>query len=112
MILCQCVKRRAFDTGFDGRSRAFMKFSKVAIIVFLCDTFRRGPSRSVPAGEIVNQINALVRVRASSLGLISLIMKGLPGSLNLTALVRKILKLVPELRLRLSSLDQWRWMIP
>ncbi|MGA0315047.1 MAG: radical SAM protein, partial [Alphaproteobacteria bacterium] len=64
----------------------------------------------VPAGEIVNQITALVKKGFKEVVLTGVDLtdygKGLPGSLNLTALVRKILKLVPALeRLRLSSLD-------
>jgi len=98
--------------GFDGRSRAFIEVQQGCDhrCTFCVIPFGRGPSRSVPAGEIVNQINALVKKGFKEVVLTGVDLtdygKGLPGSLNLTALVRKILKLVPELeRLRLSSLD-------
>ena len=70
----------------------------------------RGPSRSVPAGEVVSRIRSLVEngtreavltgVDITSYG------AGLPGEMTLGRLVRTILKLAPELpRLRISSID-------
>ncbi len=73
--------------------------------------FARGPSRSVPAGEVVARIRALVEsghkeavltgVDITSYG------RDLPGQPTLGRLVRQVLRHVPELkRLRLSSIDQ------
>jgi len=72
--------------------------------------FGRGNSRSVPMGQVVDQIRHLVErgyrevvltgVDLTSYGV------GLPGTARLGTLVRQILKHVPELpRLRLSSID-------
>jgi threonylcarbamoyladenosine tRNA methylthiotransferase MtaB len=73
--------------------------------------YGRGPSRSVPADEVVAQVRRLVEQ-----GLGEIVLTGvditayggdLPGDLVLGKLVRQILRQVPELgRLRLSSIDQ------
>jgi len=70
----------------------------------------RGPSRSLPMGDIVRQVRAAV-----TLGHREVVLTGvditafggdLPGKPGLGQLVRRLLALVPELeRLRLSSLD-------
>ena len=70
----------------------------------------RGPSRSLPVGDIVRQVRAAV-----ALGHREVVLTGvditafggdLPGKPGLGQLVRRLLALVPELeRLRLSSLD-------
>jgi threonylcarbamoyladenosine tRNA methylthiotransferase MtaB len=77
---------------------------------FCVTTLARGPSRSVPAGGVIDAIKAVVArgqleavltaVDLTSYG------AGLPGQPTLGLLVERILKAVPELpRLRLSSLD-------
>jgi threonylcarbamoyladenosine tRNA methylthiotransferase MtaB len=72
--------------------------------------YGRGPSRSVPMGEVVAQVRALVErgYREVVLTGVDLTSYGenLPGEPRLGALVKSILKHVPELpRLRLSSID-------
>jgi threonylcarbamoyladenosine tRNA methylthiotransferase MtaB len=72
--------------------------------------FGRGPSRSVPAGEVVARIRALVEAGHKEIVLtgvdITAYGADLPGRMTFGKLVQKILKLVPELpRLRLSSID-------
>ena len=72
--------------------------------------FGRGPSRSVPAGEVVAQVRRLAENGYAEIVLtgvdITAYGKDLPGEMTLGKLVRKVLKLVPELqRLRLSSID-------
>ena len=72
--------------------------------------YGRGPSRSVPAGEVVGRIRALVEAGCREIVLtgvdITAYGADLPGGPTLGKLVQKILKLVPELpRLRLSSID-------
>jgi threonylcarbamoyladenosine tRNA methylthiotransferase MtaB len=72
--------------------------------------FARGPSRSLPAGAVVEQIARLV-----DLGFLEVVLTGvdltawggdLPGAPRLGNLVRRVLRLVPGLaRLRLSSID-------
>lgn len=72
--------------------------------------YGRGNSRSVPAGEVVAQVRALVDqgVKEVVLTGVDLTSWGadLPGTPPLGRLVQRILKLVPDLpRLRLSSID-------
>ena len=72
--------------------------------------YGRGPSRSVPAGEVVSQVRTLVERGHREVVLtgvdITAYGADLPGTMTLGKLTRTILKLVPELpRLRLSSID-------
>ena len=72
--------------------------------------FGRGPSRSVPAGAIVDQVRRLVDEGVQEVVLTGVDVTSygpdLPGSPTLGALVERILRHVPALpRLRLSSLD-------
>jgi threonylcarbamoyladenosine tRNA methylthiotransferase MtaB len=98
--------------GFDGRARAFVQIQQGCDhrCTFCIIPYGRGPSRSVPAGEVVAQTRRLVEggyrevvltgVDLTSYG------KDLPGEPTLGQLVRRVLRLVPELpRLRLSSID-------
>jgi threonylcarbamoyladenosine tRNA methylthiotransferase MtaB len=98
--------------GFGGRARAYVEVQNGCDhrCTFCVIPYGRGPSRSVPAGEVVRQMRALVAqgyrevvmtgVDLTSYG------TGLPGEMTLGRLVRTVLKLVPELpRLRLSSID-------
>ena len=77
---------------------------------FCAIPFGRGPSRSVPAGGVIDRIEALVDAGHREIVLtgVDLTSYGhdLPGAPSLGALVERILALVPRLeRLRLSSLD-------
>jgi threonylcarbamoyladenosine tRNA methylthiotransferase MtaB len=72
--------------------------------------YGRGPSRSVPAGIVVENARALVAAGHAEIMLtgvdIASYGKDLPGQPPLGQLVRRLLKLVRQLRrLRLSSLD-------
>jgi threonylcarbamoyladenosine tRNA methylthiotransferase MtaB len=98
--------------GFEGRSRAFVQVQNGCDhrCTFCIIPFGRGPSRSVPMGEIVSQIRRLTAngYREAVLTGVDLTSYGgtLPGSPSLGRLVKAILKHVPELeRLRLSSID-------
>ena len=99
--------------GFGSRARAFVQVQNGCDhrCTFCIIPFARGPSRSVPAGEIVRQIRHLVAAGCAEAVLtgvdITAYGADLPGSASLGGLVRQILKHVPELqRLRLSSIDQ------
>ena len=77
---------------------------------FCAIPFGRGPSRSVPAGVVIDRISALVDAGHREIVLtgVDLTSYGhdLPGTPSLGSLVERILTLVPRLeRLRLSSLD-------
>ncbi|MBB5986257.1 tRNA (N(6)-L-threonylcarbamoyladenosine(37)-C(2))-methylthiotransferase MtaB [Sphingobium lignivorans] len=99
-------------SAFAERVRAFVVVQNGCDhrCTFCIIPYGRGPSRSVPAGSIVEQVALLV-----AQGVQEVILTGvdvtsygpdLPGSPTLGALVERILRHVPALpRLRLSSLD-------
>jgi threonylcarbamoyladenosine tRNA methylthiotransferase MtaB len=98
--------------GFGGRARAFLEVQQGCdhSCTFCIIPKGRGPSRSVPLGEIVRQARQLVERGAAELVLtgVDLTAYGadLPGAPTLGQTVRRLLAQVPELeRLRLSSLD-------
>ena len=98
--------------GYQERSRAFVQVQNGCDhrCTFCIIPYGRGNSRSVPAGEVVSQIQRLV-----DNGYQEVIITGvditsygpdLPGSPTLGSLCQNILKHVPDLkRLRLSSID-------
>jgi threonylcarbamoyladenosine tRNA methylthiotransferase MtaB len=98
--------------GFEGRARGFVEVQQGCDhrCTFCIIPFGRGNNRSVPAGEVVTQARRLVESGLSEVVLTGVDITGyggdLPGRPSLGQLVRRVLKLVPELkRLRLSSLD-------
>ena len=99
--------------GFGSRTRAYVQVQNGCDhrCSFCIIPFGRGPSRSVPAGEVVAQVRRLVEGGCREVVLTGVDItdygKDLPGRTTLGALVRQVLKHVPELeRLRLSSIDQ------
>ena len=99
-------------TEFGGRARAFVQVQAGCDhrCTFCVIPFGRGPSRSVPVGEVVRQVRTLVEAGYREVVLtgvdITAYGADLPGAPSLGQLVRRLLALVPELpRLRLSSLD-------
>ena len=99
--------------GFGARSRAYVQVQNGCDhrCTFCIIPYGRGPSRSVPAGEVVQQIRRLTEAGFAEVVLtgVDLTSYGidLPGDMRLGRLVRQILKHVPELqRLRISSIDQ------
>jgi threonylcarbamoyladenosine tRNA methylthiotransferase MtaB len=98
--------------GFGSRARAYVQIQNGCDhrCTFCIIPFGRGPSRSVPAGEVVAQVRRLAEKGYAEIVLtgvdITAYGKDLPGEMTLGKLVRTALKLVPELpRLRLSSID-------
>jgi threonylcarbamoyladenosine tRNA methylthiotransferase MtaB len=98
--------------GFGNRARAYVQIQNGCDhrCTFCVIPFGRGPSRSVPAGEVVAQARRLVEKGYAEIVLtgvdITAYGKDLPGEMTLGRLMRSVLKLVPELpRLRLSSID-------
>jgi threonylcarbamoyladenosine tRNA methylthiotransferase MtaB len=98
--------------GFEGHVRAFVQVQNGCDhrCTFCAIPFGRGPSRSVPMGEVVNQVRRLVAhgYREVVLTGVDLTAWGtdLPGKPPLGELVRAMLRHVPELpRLRVSSVD-------
>ena len=98
--------------GFDGRARAFVQVQNGCDhrCTFCIIPFGRGPSRSVPMGEIASQIRRLVENGYREVVLtgvdITAYGRDLPGTPTLGQMVARVLASVAELpRLRLSSLD-------
>ena len=101
-----------FVDGFEGRARAFVQVQNGCDhrCTFCIIPYGRGNSRSVPMGSIVEEARRLVDTGFAEIVLTGVDLtaygRDLPGSPALGVLVRKLLKLIPELkRLRLSSLD-------
>lgn len=98
--------------GYAERARAFVQVQTGCDhrCTFCIIPYGRGNSRSVPAGDVIRQIQTLV-----DNGYPEIVITGvditsygpdLPGKPSLGQLCQKILKLVPDLkRLRLSSID-------
>lgn len=98
--------------GFGTRARAYVQVQNGCDhrCTFCIIPFGRGNSRSVPAGVVVDQIKRLV-----GQGYLEVVLTGvdltswgadLPSQPRLGDLVRRILRLVPDLaRLRISSID-------
>jgi threonylcarbamoyladenosine tRNA methylthiotransferase MtaB len=103
----------AFIDGFGSNARAYVEVQNGCDhrCTFCIIPFGRGPSRSVPAGDVVAQVRKLVAAGYAEIVLTGVDITdygaGLPGDMTLGKLVRHILRQVPELeRLRLSSIDQ------
>ena len=98
--------------GFGGRARAFVQVQQGCDhrCTFCIIPFGRGPSRSVPLGEIAAQTRRLLEAGAAEIVLTGVDIASwgadLPGAPRLGQAVRRLLAQIPELkRLRLSSVD-------
>ncbi|MEO0486145.1 MAG: tRNA (N(6)-L-threonylcarbamoyladenosine(37)-C(2))-methylthiotransferase MtaB [Pseudomonadota bacterium] len=98
--------------GFGTRARAYVQVQNGCDhrCTFCIIPYGRGNSRSVPAGVVVDQIKRLVDRGFNEVVLTGVDMTSwgadLPAQPKLGDLVRRILKLVPDLpRLRISSID-------
>lgn len=98
--------------GLEGRTRAFVQVQNGCDhrCTFCIIPFGRGPSRSVPIGDIVRQVRELVASGYREIVLTGVDItdygKDLPGQPTLGQMISRLLALVPELpRLRLSSID-------
>lgn len=98
--------------GMEGRARAYVQVQNGCDhrCTFCIIPYGRGNSRSVPAGEVVEQVKALVGTGHHEVVLTGVDLTSwggdLPGTPPLGNLVQRIIKLVPDLKqLRLSSID-------
>jgi threonylcarbamoyladenosine tRNA methylthiotransferase MtaB len=98
--------------GFGTRARAYVQVQNGCDhrCTFCIIPYGRGNSRSVPAGVVVEQIRRLVGRGYNEVVLTGVDLTSwgadLPGAPRLGDLVRRILRLVPDLpRLRISSID-------
>ena len=94
------------------KTRAFIRIQNGCnhSCTFCIITKARGDSKSVPSGLIISEIKNIINNDVEEIILTGVDLtsygEDLPGRNNLGILVKKILKLVPELkRLRISSLD-------
>ena len=98
--------------GFGNRARAYVQIQNGCDhrCTFCIIPFGRGPSRSVPAGEVVAQVRRLAEKGYAEIVLtgvdITAYGKDLPGEMTLGKLVRTVLKLVPELPRLTAVLDR------
>ncbi len=97
---------------FDGKSRAYIEIQQGCDhrCTFCIIPYGRGNNRSVPAGEIIERIKKIVKNGYKECVLTGVDItdygKDLPGRPTFSNLIKRILKLVPELeQLRLSSID-------
>ncbi len=98
--------------GFEGKARAFIQIQNGCNhrCTFCIIPYGRGNSRSVPAGEVVDQIRRLVENGYGEVVLSGVDITSwgadMPGAPTLGRLVQQILTHVPDLpRLRISSID-------
>ena len=98
--------------GLEGRTRAFVQVQNGCDhrCTFCIIPYGRGPSRSLPVGEVVAQTRRLVEAGCREVVLTGVDLtswgRDLPGRPSFSQLVGRLLRLVPELpRLRLSSID-------
>ena len=98
--------------GMRGRTRAFVQVQNGCDhrCTFCIIPYGRGNSRSVPMGAVVEQVRNLVEHGSREVVLTGVDITGygrdLPGEPKLGALVKGLLRHVPELeRLRISSID-------
>jgi len=97
---------------FDGKSRAYIEIQQGCDhrCTFCIIPYGRGNNRSVPAGDIVDRIKKIVKNGYKEVVLTGVDItdygKDLPAQPTFSNLIKRILKLVPDLeQLRLSSID-------
>ncbi len=97
---------------FENKTRAFLEIQNGCNhrCTFCVIPFGRGNSRSVAFGEIVTQVKKMVAAGHKEVVFTGVDISGygedLPVKITLTQMIKRLLKLVPELpRLRLSSID-------
>ena len=97
---------------FDGKSRAYIEIQQGCDhrCTFCIIPYGRGNNRSVPAGEIVERIKKIVSNGYKEIVLTGVDItdygKDLPAQPTFSNLIKRIIKLVPDLeQLRLSSID-------
>ncbi len=97
---------------FDGKSRAYIEIQQGCDhrCTFCIIPYGRGNNRSVPMGEIVERIKKIVKNGYKEVVLTGVDItdygKDLPAQPTFSNLIKRILKLVPDLeQLRLSSID-------
>jgi len=111
-ILLEKKKIPSTIEKFDGKSRAYIEIQQGCDhrCTFCIIPYGRGNNRSVPAGEIVERIKKIVNNGYKEVVLTGVDItdygKDLPAQPTFSNLIKRIIKLVPNLeQLRLSSID-------
>ena len=114
-VLDVALKRRSFEVlpagGLEGRTRAMLKVQDGCsnFCTYCIIPYTRGPVRSAPLTLVLEQARAL-----AAQGYRELVVTGieiaswgvdLPGKPGLAVLVEEVCRVVPELRVRLGSLE-------
>jgi threonylcarbamoyladenosine tRNA methylthiotransferase MtaB len=100
--------------GDRRRTRAFIKVQDGCDnrCTFCITTIARGPARSMPERQIIDEIQSAVAGGTKEAVLTGVQLtaygKDLPGKRNLKSLIKSILRYTDISRLRLSSLEPWR----
>ena len=111
----EALKRRTFEVlpagGLEGRTRAMLKVQDgcVNFCSYCIIPYTRGPIRSAPVELAVRQAKALAEQGYREIVVTGIEIAGwgadLPGKPNLAALLEAICNAVPDLRVRLGSLE-------
>ena len=109
------LRRREFEClpagGLEERTRAMLKVQDgcVNFCTYCIIPYTRGPVRSAPLEQAVEQAKELARQGYREIVLTGIEIAGwgvdLPGKPEVTLLIEEICKAVPELRVRLGSLE-------
>ena len=109
------LRRREFEClpagGLEERTRAMLKVQDgcVNFCTYCIIPYTRGPVRSAPLEQAVEQAKELARRGYREIVLTGIEIAGwgvdLPGKPEVTLLIEEICKAVPELRVRLGSLE-------
>ncbi len=114
-VLDKALKRRTFEVlpagGLEGRTRAMLKVQDgcVNFCSYCIIPYTRGPVRSAPLELVLEQTRQL-----RDMGYREIVITGieiaswgvdLPGKPSLTKLIRAVCREVPQLRIRLGSLE-------
>ena len=111
----EALKRRSFEIlpagGLEGRTRAMLKVQDgcVNFCSYCIIPYTRGPIRSAPVELAVRQAKELAEQGYREIVVTGIEIAGwgadLPGKPNLAELLEAVCKAVPELRVRLGSLE-------
>ncbi len=114
-VLDEALKRRSFEVlpagGLEGRTRAMLKVQDgcVNFCTYCIIPYTRGPIRSAPVALAVEQAKALARQGYREIVITGIEIASwgadLPGKPGLGALLQGVCGAVPQLRVRLGSLE-------
>ena len=114
-VLDEALKRRSFEIlpagGLEGRTRALLKVQDgcVNFCTYCIIPYTRGPVRSAPAETVVEQAKDLAQQGYRELVITGIEIASwgadLPGKPHLSQLIEAVCQAVPDVRIRLGSLE-------